>query len=360
VRPRLSSVDDFVKAAKLEIGEATREIELNPKNPSAYLRRATALRKLGDTPGEISDYDKAIEKHPDYTPAYLLRADAHSRLRKYGLALSDYTIAIELDPHKFNYYLLRGLVHHHMRSEQAAIDDYTKAIELSPNHASAYFFRGISYAEVEEYRLALCDFNKAIELKPDDGLAYATRGQTHLWLGMYQEAVDDSIKAVAIDAKAPVQDYLSKAYEGLREEIENMMEVVSVEGSTYRIGHHREQGLFVYDPRSQGDVAVSSIRLFVVEEKSMKTLTLDARLFVSVADSSSGAETIERPFGAKELEAAAGAYSMLRTNARFAHCYNCKKDLNSMDFSLCKACGWIRCSCGACGCEYHSRGGYGM
>jgi tetratricopeptide (TPR) repeat protein len=293
-------------------------------------------------------------------PAYLLRAEAHSRLRRYGLALSDYTTAIELDPHRFNYYLLRGLVHHRMRSDRAAIDDFGKAIELNPDYASAYFFRGISYGEVEEYRLALCDFNKAIELKPNDGLAYATRGQTHLWLGMYQEAVDDSVKAIAIDAKAPVQNYLSKAYQGLREEIENMMEAVSVEGSMYRVGHHREQGIFVYDPRSQGGVEISNIRLFVVKEKSMKTLALNAGLFVPVADSSSRIESVEKTFREEELEAVARGYSMLRTNARFTHCYSCKKDLNSMDFSLCKVCGWIRCFCGACGCEYHSRGEHGM
>jgi len=134
---------------------------------------------------------------------------------------------------------------------------------------------------------------------------------------------------------------------------------VSVEGSSYHIGHYREQGLFVFDPRSQGDVEVSSIRLFVVKEKFMKTFALDARLFVPVADSSFPAETLEKNFSAKELEAAARAYSVLRTNTRFTHCYNCKKDLNSMDFSLCKVCGWIRCFCGACGCEYHPWGEYG-
>jgi tetratricopeptide (TPR) repeat protein len=352
----MSSVDDFVNAAKLEIREATTAIELDPQNATAYLRRAAASRKLGDTPGEMNDYDSAIEISPNYSPAYRLRADAHSRLRNYELALSDYTAAIELNPHRFNYYLLRGLVHRRMRSKQAATDDYARAIELNPNHASAYFFRGISYVDGGEYRLALCDFNKAIELKPNDGLVYATRGQTHFWLGMYQEAVDDSLRAIVIDATTPVQDCLSKAYKGLREEIENMMMVVSVEGSTYCIGYHREQGVFVYDPRSQGDVEVSSIRLFVVKEKSMKTLILDAGLFVSVADSSSHTETVEKTFSAKELEAAARAYSMLRTNARFTHCYSCKRDLNSTDFSLCKVCGWIRCFCGACGCEYHPRG----
>jgi tetratricopeptide (TPR) repeat protein len=352
----MSSVDDFVRTAKLEIKESAKEIELEPGNPRAYLRRAVALRKLGDTRGEILDLDKSIELNPDYAPAYLYRADAHARSRAYKLALADYTKAIQLDPRNFNYYLLRGHVH----LGQAAIDDYDKAIELNPNYAPAYLSRGIRYTVLGKYRLALHDLSKAIELKPDDGPSYTSRGETHLRLGMNQEAVDDCLKAISIDTRAPVQDCLSKAYKGLREEIPKLMKIVSIEGATYHVGYHREEGVFVYDPRSQGDVEVSSIRLFVVKEKSMKTLTLDARLFVSVADSSSRTETVEKAFSAKEIEEAARAYSALRTNARFTHCYACKKDLNSTDFSLCKACGWIRCSCGACGCEYHSRGGYGM
>lgn len=37
---------------------------------------------------------------------------------------------------------------------------------------------------------------------------------------------------------------------------------------------------------------------------------------------------------------------------RATHCYNCKNNLdNSIDIE-CNTCGWILCSCGACGCGY--------
>lgn len=35
---------------------------------------------------------------------------------------------------------------------------------------------------------------------------------------------------------------------------------------------------------------------------------------------------------------------------RKAHCYNCGKALNNRDFNECGACGWIKCTCGACDC----------
>ena len=39
---------------------------------------------------------------------------------------------------------------------------------------------------------------------------------------------------------------------------------------------------------------------------------------------------------------------------RITHCYNCKKPLNNSSDNECKKCGWIKCSCGACGCNYDS------
>lgn len=41
---------------------------------------------------------------------------------------------------------------------------------------------------------------------------------------------------------------------------------------------------------------------------------------------------------------------------RITHCYSCKTDLNSELYKECRACGWIICSCGACGCGYGLKG----
>lgn len=38
--------------------------------------------------------------------------------------------------------------------------------------------------------------------------------------------------------------------------------------------------------------------------------------------------------------------------ARATHCYACKVELYSVLYKECRACGWLICSCGACGCGY--------
>ena len=39
-------------------------------------------------------------------------------------------------------------------------------------------------------------------------------------------------------------------------------------------------------------------------------------------------------------------------NPRITHCYSCFEDLDSRADVECKACGWLVCNCGACGCGW--------
>jgi hypothetical protein len=41
---------------------------------------------------------------------------------------------------------------------------------------------------------------------------------------------------------------------------------------------------------------------------------------------------------------------------RITHCYNCKHHLDNTIDVECVGCGWIICSCGACGCGYSDAG----
>lgn len=40
---------------------------------------------------------------------------------------------------------------------------------------------------------------------------------------------------------------------------------------------------------------------------------------------------------------------------RTPNCYSCKKPLDNLSNIECSKCGWIKCSCGACGCGYNSQ-----
>ena len=111
-------------------------------------------------------------------------------------------------------------------------------------------------------------------------------------------------------------------------------------GVTLWAGYHRKLGFVVFDPRSQVLVPDDKVRLFVVAEGRMATFI---RELVKP-----GIERSEE----RVLEQAVDDYLSTRLQRRVTHCYGCKTDLNSIDFTLCSSCHWIRCTCGACGCEY--------
>ena len=106
-------------------------------------------------------------------------------------------------------------------------------------------------------------------------------------------------------------------------------------------GAHRSMGMVLFDPRAQLGVPANRVRLYVSAQKRMATF-----------DRGIARDRLAGQTGG-DLEGAARAYFKLR--GRFTHCYNCKRDLNSIDFDVCQRCGWITCTCRACGCSFHSK-----
>ena len=115
----------------------------------------------------------------------------------------------------------------------------------------------------------------------------------------------------------------------------------------YWIGHHRQLGLLIYDPEAQGvgGVGVDRVRLFKVDQQEARTFIKD--IIRTMEQWSSDEEHLP------SMQRAVTEYAEARARLRETHCYRCRRDLNSADFSICKRCSnWIRCPCGACGCGY--------
>jgi hypothetical protein len=102
-------------------------------------------------------------------------------------------------------------------------------------------------------------------------------------------------------------------------------------------------GLLIYDPEAQIGVEDAYVRLFdLTEEKT----SLYSKAIIRNKLVEMNLEEFEI------LEKAISKYSRTRSNQRVTHCYACRKHLDSVDFSICSKCSWIRCACGACGCRY--------
>jgi TonB family protein len=102
-----------------------------------YRKRADENSSKGEYDLAVSDYNKAIELNPKDPAAYLNRGRVYSDRKSYDLAILDYDKTIELDPKDSTAYFKRGDVYEKKGNLQQAINDYQKAAELDASNESA-------------------------------------------------------------------------------------------------------------------------------------------------------------------------------------------------------------------------------
>jgi tetratricopeptide (TPR) repeat protein len=127
------------------ISEATKRIELDPENVTAYANRGHFKISKRDYDGALEDYTKIIELNKTFIDgAYYDRGLAKQAKGDFDGAIADFTKAVELNPNKYakGYlyysYSARGYVKLSKGDFDGAIVDFNKALEIQPDYASAY------------------------------------------------------------------------------------------------------------------------------------------------------------------------------------------------------------------------------
>ena len=109
------------------------------------------------------------------------------------------------------------------------------------------------------------------------------------------------------------------------------------------VSKHQKLGYLIYDEKIQVDVSSDCIRVYLLDEDRaatfFKNLVRNKLLKIREDEEATLRSKIER-------------YEAKVISKRKTRCYKCKKSLDSVNFSICKKCGWIRCQCGKCGCGY--------
>lgn len=112
------------------------------------------------------------------------------------------------------------------------------------------------------------------------------------------------------------------------------------------VGMHPKLGALVYDELCQQRLRSGQVRLFKLEERAASTFLKDIVRTQLVEPTRADWERIEPQVD---------RYLLMVLKPRSTHCYRCKLPLDSVDFTQCPECQWLRCECGACGCEYRRR-----
>lgn len=114
----------------------------------------------------------------------------------------------------------------------------------------------------------------------------------------------------------------------------------------FQVHFHPKLGVVIYDPVAQMGLAAEQMRLFKVASMSSTTFlrSIVNKDMTRVIDPQAG-----------DNGAAVDAYRSARAARRKPYCEQCRRHFGSVDFTVCKDCSAIRCTCGTCGCVSSSR-----
>lgn len=156
----------LLKENERALADLGRAIQLNPREPTAYLTRANLLmtEPMPKVEEGLNDCDRAIGLSPRDPLAYRLRALGHVLKKDYEAALADCNRALELDPEDVQAYTLRAEAHLARKDMKQVIVDATAALHLEGTEAKASALRALAYSSEGQHEKAQADIERASQL----------------------------------------------------------------------------------------------------------------------------------------------------------------------------------------------------
>jgi tetratricopeptide (TPR) repeat protein len=190
--------------------QADREIQANPRDLKAYLKRSAAKSFLKDTEGALADVNYVLQQDPQSQQAYSTRSMIYRRLGDAVKADADQKqadklvwtprfakahAAIKQNPQDATAYYDRGIAKYNLGDFKGAFQDYDRALALKPNDTQFLLSRSWLYQFRKNYPAALNDVNRVIQLQPNNPIAYESRAEIYRHMNQPEKAIVDEQKA---------------------------------------------------------------------------------------------------------------------------------------------------------------------
>ncbi len=202
-------------------------IEKTPTFDSAYIERANAYCRLGETDRALKDYNHVISNPFVKKAALGGRAILYYSLGKYEESISDFSQIIKLDANNYHAYYGRGMAKTQLLINGVnpvsgqlrlydengkpcyydyswALNDYNKSIAINDSFLESRLRRGDLFREMQNNQSAFEDYDKAIKMDSDCYDAYHGRALIYMNIGDSKRALGEFDRAIQIDPKNPI------------------------------------------------------------------------------------------------------------------------------------------------------------
>jgi tetratricopeptide (TPR) repeat protein len=142
------------KNATQAVTYITQAVEIDKKNPVAYLSLGDAYLEQGNGGAAANNYEKAIEINKMYTKAYLRKGQLFSRARNYNEALTSYQGGLKIDSTYSPLYRDLAELYYQFRKYDLATATYKKYIQVSEDNVKTktryvnFLYQNKDYAQI--------------------------------------------------------------------------------------------------------------------------------------------------------------------------------------------------------------------
>ena len=124
------------------------------------------------------------------------------------------------------------------------------------------------------------------------------------------------------------------------------MKNIGTKGRNIWLGFHKELGGIIYDEKMQQEIKKDTVRIFLLKDN--RTSIYIKKILKK------NLNKINKEIEINYKKSINNYLNIIKKidNRRETNCFNCKEDINSINFELCDQCNWIVCDCGTCGCHW--------
>jgi lipoprotein NlpI len=215
-----------LRAGKTEeaLALATEAVGIAPREPRAYLFRASVHAAQRHHAKAIADFDKCLQLDPACADAWQRRGEEHFKRAEIDQSLNDFDKFLELRPEARPGHWQRGISLFYARKFKEGAEQFKAGDKIFANdveNAVWHYLCNVHVLGVEQARRSLLTIGKdrrvplmviyelfAGRAKPEDVLAAVREGDpsspelkkrlfyAHLYLGLYHDATGDTKKAL--------------------------------------------------------------------------------------------------------------------------------------------------------------------
>eukprot|EP00057_Strongylocentrotus_purpuratus_P032476 XP_787775.3 PREDICTED: tetratricopeptide repeat protein 13 [Strongylocentrotus purpuratus] len=196
--------------AALAIQDFTRAIELDPRNPIGWEKRAEVFSTQGRNREAYGDISKAIDLRPT-AKLYKYRGYMMFKEEKYVAATKDLMESVKEDKTQVDVMHLLAISLYHQGKLHESIRIFKKALEIKPDYVDVLRSLARAYRELGDYENSLDSFNKALHYSPHHVQSIQLRGSLHYHTGKPREALSDFQFCLGLDPTNEVCRYMKGA-----------------------------------------------------------------------------------------------------------------------------------------------------